>query len=74
MPLLRLLVLATAVLAAGLAAGAQTPEQRAARLTPSPIEAATATELTGAGAATAELSGVTLSVDGTFEGLQSPAT
>ena len=64
-----------AILAAtGLAVDAQVPETRTARLTPSPIEAATSFELTGGGSATATLTGTTLTVDGTFDGLQEAAT
>jgi hypothetical protein len=45
-----------------------------ARLTTIPVEAATAEGLTGSGSATASLDGDRLSVSGSFEDLQSPAT
>jgi len=45
-----------------------------ARLTTIPVEAATAEGLTGFGSATASLDGNRLTVSGSFEGLQSPAT
>ena len=44
------------------------------RLTTIPVEAATAEGLTGFGSATASLDGNRLTVTGSFEGLQSPAT
>ena len=45
-----------------------------ARLSPVPIEIATAPNIAGGGTATAELKGRTLVVSGSFEGLRSPAT
>jgi len=64
-----LLVLTAALLPA------QTPETRAARLTPAPVEAATFDQLSGAsGMAAATLAGTTLIVEGTFTGLRFPAT
>ena len=45
-----------------------------ARLTPTPIETVTANAVTGKGSATAVLTGTTLTISGTFEGMQSPAT
>ncbi|MFN8057931.1 MAG: CHRD domain-containing protein [Vicinamibacterales bacterium] len=45
-----------------------------ARLSPVPVETATAPAVTGSGRATAELAGTTLTIKGTFEGLRSPAT
>lgn len=44
------------------------------RLTPVPIEARTASAITGKGSATATVSGTTLTISGTFEGMQSAAT
>lgn len=44
------------------------------RLSTIPVEAATAEALTGFGSATASLDGDRLTVTGSFEGLQSPAT
>lgn len=54
---------------------AQAPLTRTARLTPAPVEAATFGQLAGGtGSAAATLAGTTLTVEGTFTGLQSPAT
>ena len=62
-------------LAASVTLGAQTPETFKARLGTVPVEAATLAGLTGAsGAVTVVLTGTKLSVNGTFKGLQSPAT
>jgi hypothetical protein len=68
------MVLATTLFAAGLALQAQESEVRTARLTPSPVELATALDLTGSGSARALLTENTLIITGTFEGLQAPAT
>lgn len=46
----------------------------AARLSPVPITVAMQETVAGRGAATATLTGNTLTIDGTFEGLKSPAT
>ncbi len=62
-------------LAASVSLGAQAPETFKARLGTVPVEAATLAGLTGAsGAVTVVLTGTKLSVNGTFKGLQSPAT
>ena len=53
---------------------AQEPLVLSVRLTTIPVEAATAEGLTGFGSATASLDGDRLTVTGSFEGLQSPAT
>jgi mono/diheme cytochrome c family protein len=45
-----------------------------ARLSFVPIDVAMAPSVTGVGSATAELRGTTLTIEGTFEGLQGPAT
>jgi hypothetical protein len=45
-----------------------------ARLSPVPVESSTIAGVTGSGSATATLNGRSLSVRGTFEGMQSPAT
>lgn len=45
-----------------------------ARLRPVPIEASTAANTTGAGEATAQISGTRLTVRGNFAGLKGPAT
>src|SRR5215470_1145918 len=44
------------------------------RLSPVPMDATMRTSVTGKGAATATLQGKKLSINGTFEGLASPAT
>jgi CHRD domain len=45
-----------------------------ARLTPVPIDAAMRTTVAGMGSATATLTGTKLTLNGTFEGLKTPAT
>ena len=55
-------------------AAAQTPRAFAARLSPVPITVAMQETVAGRGAATAVLAGNKLTVNGTFEGLRSPAT
>jgi hypothetical protein len=45
-----------------------------ARLSPVPVESSTLAGITGSGSATATLGARTLSVSGSFQGLQSPAT
>ena len=69
----RLLAAAALVsLAASLAA--QGGEKFTARLTWVPITGANRADVTGTGAVTATLSGTTLAISGTFEGLAAPAT
>lgn len=71
-----------AVLAAGLlclaslvaAQTAQSPEAFKARLSPVPINISMMATIAGTGSLTATLSGRTLTIRGTFEGLKSPAT
>jgi hypothetical protein len=58
--------------AAGL--GAQEPSTFKARLAPVPISADMVARITGSGSVTATLTGTTLAIEGTFTGLQSPAT
>ena len=65
-----LLALVGAVIA--LQAGAQ--QSFKVRLRPVPIEAATAANTTGAGEATAQLTGTKLTLRGNFAGLKGPAT
>lgn len=45
-----------------------------ARLTPVPIDAAMRSTISGMGSAKATLNGSTLTIEGTFEGLRTPAT
>jgi hypothetical protein len=45
-----------------------------ARLSPVPVETATASRITGGGSVTATLNGSTLAIAGTFQGMKSPAT
>jgi hypothetical protein len=69
----RHVVRAIALLALGAAAGAQAPAFTA-RLSTVPITVAMQETVTGRGAVTATLSGQVLTIQGTFEGLRSPAT
>ena len=67
------------ILGLGLMAWAQTAGPRAdekfkARLSPVPIDAALRAVVTGSGSVSAVLAGTKLSVAGSFEGMQSPAT
>ena len=64
---------AAAVISLVAAALAQSDTLKA-RLAPVPVESSTLAGMTGSGAATGTLSGRSLSVNGTFEGMQSPAT
>jgi hypothetical protein len=64
--------LLVALLAAGLAAQAQ--DVFKARLSPVPVDAQLARTVMGVGHATARLAGSRLTIEGTFEGMQSPAT
>ena len=54
--------------------GAQAAESFKVRLTPVPIEASTAAKTKGSGSASASLDGSTLTVTGSFTGLQGAAT
>lgn len=62
------------VMGFALSLAAQAPEKYKVRLSPVPIEATTRANIAGIGSATATLVGTKLSIEGTFEGLRSPAT
>ena len=62
------------VAAAVLSISAQSARTYKARLAPVPIDLTMAPTVAGTGAATAQLSGTKLTINGTFEGLRSPAT
>jgi len=68
--------IAAVALIAGLpvAARAQTPKSFRARLSPVPIDLTMAATIAGSGSVTATLNGNKLSINGTFDGLRSPAT
>jgi CHRD domain-containing protein len=53
---------------------AQTPETFRARLSPVPINISMMSTIAGTGSLTATLTGKQLTIQGTFEGLRSPAT
>jgi CHRD domain-containing protein len=59
---------------AGTAPKAQNAESFRARLSPVPISIAMMSTIAGSGSLTATLSGKQLAIQGTFEGLRSPAT
>jgi hypothetical protein len=63
-----------AILLFSRAAGAQTGETYKVRLTPVPIDATMMARIAGSGSATAVLNGTKLTINGTFDGLRSPAT
>jgi hypothetical protein len=67
----RLLV---AMIACGVAVGANAADTFRIRLTPVPIEASTAAATTGKGSATAQLDGTKLTLKGSFAGLKGAAT
>lgn len=66
--------LVTLVLYQGPPARAQGAKTYKARLSTVPVDTQMAATITGSGSVTATLTGAKLSVTGTFEGLQSPAT
>ena len=70
----RVLVCSAAVVAAALAFAAAAQQSFKVRLRPVPIEASTAANTTGAGEATASLSGSRLTLRGNFAGLKGAAT
>src|SRR3989442_9088421 len=63
-----------AILLLGHAADPQSGETYKVRLTPVPIDASMMARIAGSGSATAVLSGTKLTINGTFDGLRSPAT
>jgi hypothetical protein len=63
-----------ACISACLVASAQSTETYKARITPVSMDASMKANIAGIGKATAVLKGAKLAVDGTFEGLLSPAT
>ena len=69
---LTVVLIASAILSSGRTASAQS-EAFKARLSPVPV-ASTRDGVTGSGSATATLTGRSLSVRGTFDGMSSPAT
>ena len=64
----------TAALWIGLCASANGQETFKGRLYPVPIDATMRVDVTGKGTATAVLTGAKLSINGSFEGLHTPAT
>ncbi|HUU34854.1 MAG TPA: CHRD domain-containing protein [Vicinamibacterales bacterium] len=62
------------VLLLGLAFATQGPEPMLARLSPVPTDLAMQETIAGVGTATATLAGTTLTVEGSYRGLKSPAT
>jgi hypothetical protein len=68
---MRLLIIALALLAQSAAPPATSFR---ARLSPVPVESSTASKITGSGTVTATLDGSKLTINGTFQGMRSPAT
>lgn len=66
--------LSAIVFALALAAAQAAPGPMRARLSPLPTDLAMQETIAGLGAATAALAGTTLTVEGTYRGLMSPAT
>lgn len=72
---LRILMRAAILLAVGLGAAAAADVARfETELGPAPINSATKTSITGHGSVQATLNGTRLEIQGTFEGMSSPAT
>jgi hypothetical protein len=69
----RVVVAALSLVALTASAAAQTPQYRA-RLSPVPLDIAMQATIAGSGSATAALKGTTLTINGTFAGLRTPAT
>jgi hypothetical protein len=68
------IVVAAVLLVAGLSLSAQTQDKYKVRLSPVPVDGAMRPNTTGIGSATAVLVGNKLTITGSFEGLQAPAT
>jgi hypothetical protein len=66
--------LSVAALGSALGAAQTQPTSFRARLTPVPVESATASTITGSGVITATVEGTRLSLTGTFAGMKSAAT
>jgi CHRD domain-containing protein len=64
----------TMCLVAGVSVTAQAPRAFKARLAPVPIDLTMQATVAGRGSVTATLSGTKLTINGTFDGLRSPAT
>jgi hypothetical protein len=67
-------VLGLGLMAWAQTAGSRTDEKFKARLSPVGIEAAKRAVITGSGSVSAVLAGAKLSITGSFDGMQSPAT
>ena len=67
-------VAAAILLAVGLGAAAPDAARFETELGPAPINSATKTSITGHGSVRATLNGTRLQIEGTFEGMSSPAT
>ena len=70
----RILLCSAALLGVAVALSAGAQQSFKVRLRPVPIEASTAANTTGAGEATAQISGTKLTLRGNFAGLKGPAT
>ena len=69
----RVVLTALALVAVTASSAAQAPQFRA-RLSPVPLDIAMQATIAGSGSATASLKGTTLTINGTFAGLKTPAT
>jgi hypothetical protein len=69
----RVVLTALALVAVTSSSAAQAPQFRA-RLSPVPLDIAMQATIAGSGSATASLKGTTLTINGTFAGLKTPAT
>ncbi|MBI2149201.1 MAG: CHRD domain-containing protein [Acidobacteria bacterium] len=71
---MRGMVIVAALLMLAPGAAAQTEEKFKLRLTPVPLDGGMRATVTGSGSGSATLSGAKLAINGTFDGLKSPAT